>query len=1424
MKFLIIAQKIFYACLLAGAITTAQMNAMQQPQNKHSGFIQSFWSNTKSFFSSATDFIIQKALINPALIWFEGLPRSEQERIVLDSSDGSSAHELFKKMYGEYEYKKLVIYQKPTFVHVQEQRSPLASALLLWADVIHNPLLTSGKELVSEKNSHQTDSTGIQPHNGNTAHLCQSRSNYHFDITDKQVLDNRAITQGVGYKTANLDVLQQLCQSPELQNLPNGITVKVPEFVGVSDNHIKNFLKKNNLDISASWKKLIEEVSSDDIKNFVITPDFIQKLEQLADHIQDIFDSAANQVETEKITLKQLGFDQKLEDLIVLCVKLKAFITTRSTGREDTEELANAGGNASNEIVDASAANVLRGMGTVVSSYFRAKSIGQRALLQDTKLYDVPLMPVLIQRVVSEMDGSSFSGCVSYTREPQGNVPGISISQCTHGHTKGVVDSLVPLDTIICNKTRCHIAIKKKPTRLAPVSNKSKEFALNFVDNNQHRVSAPSLTPVQQKALAQVLEFIERVYGKAMDLELSFDLDNNILYIYQARPLVVKPSDQSPSYIIGDSQLGTALTCTTMSQAGGSLRLINDKNRIIVTPTLDDALNFYLAQRETNNDFDFDLVVVHKQADATSHAAATFNGMSKPVMVTDDYEQLQQWISQHNFQLLADVQKSKLYKIHDTQFKNKTLEQLKAHGLIKDGMCAYPIPHVLSIPEGTPLPTAITLYAELRDEAHEESLESLVEILKCASKDQATLALNTILSRLAKQITIKQQQISCPDNKFFDCIDYLDLNCPLSEIIDMVCFTQPPAQQALEQLNNLFALALELRTDIADQLSCQAYDLKRLFPVALLETLLFQKPNNEIVNSYSYSNVLENYHATISFIKNKVLPLIKNKTISANFLNNREFLALAESGARAAFTENIENKWIIFIAHAAQEFSSEQQETLRNMLTDIINLNMLPAWISTRFASQQGSLQEIVSTLSAEYLQDQFFLKQLKSYKEHLDQTDPTAWQEGSHFEQLRNAFETKIFNWATSLELEQIVKNPDQHPFAYQAAVSIMNTFVGTFDQIIKSIKSTPETKIDIQERAMNFKIMIGKYLELLERWSTFIPNNIIQYHEEWPLDKYLFELKRILNETIANNSELFPSPEFNVNGAALGSATNLKRSRITTLEDLFTTIHQSLLIITSSLETVISIDEKALPGEFRKNADLLTAWVDGETKSYKTGTTFENQVISYHYNIPLENHSMAVVLIYSKTTSRIDISFQFFGERIKRWQIMNIYAQLTAKIYKLSLKDIKLNENGISFTLSHNSLINPTIISQILIDTVSITYDLYDIAFSEIFNESTTALGLVEFIVISLQNEDSLTRSSGLLALDRLLHKVWEVDILVQNQITEKLHSAISFLLQHQDTPLYSSGVLALKACINNIERFGVSIQTRVAEKFSTLQNFLS
>ena len=451
-------------------------------------------------------------------------------------------------------------------------------------------------------------------------------------------------------------------------------TFAVPEFFGISSNQTQQFMEKNlHIDLVNEWAKIISETKLNDdqilaemieTKNF---PDsFLEKTKIIEASINKEFDRFIQDINAEQ----NLKTEQNLSDLFpdIDQNELKRLIASiesnneklmvRSTGKEDTDELANAGGNESVANVSPNTKQLLRAIKIVVASYFSEKSLVQRLASGDRSLRKTPVTPILIQRMIGEKSGEPLPLCgVMFTEETEGalskakfrdsggqiETSGITIIQAAYGHNEGVVNSIVAVDThLVSNDGDVYSVIRPKRFRIAP----TEALTLGRRDNEDDLTQRQALSEEAILALKYLAVQLETFYKKPMDVEYVIDRKTRTIYIVQARPIIHNPEQPAPSYLDFGNPI-VAKMSSVQGQAigvgGGALQLIGNPNEVIATKTIGDALTAYLDRKDKKV---IKVILVGQMAPATSHEATTFRSELKPVIcIPNNFSEVEQWLS-----------------------------------------------------------------------------------------------------------------------------------------------------------------------------------------------------------------------------------------------------------------------------------------------------------------------------------------------------------------------------------------------------------------------------------------------------------------------------------------------------------------------------------------------------------------------------------------------------------------------------------------------------------------------------------------------------------------------------------------------------------------------------------------------------------
>lgn len=356
--------------------------------------------------------------------------------------------------------------------------------------------------------------------------MSKNPSDLQWDLIQSHIKQSADI---YGNKSANLLELDKIAKkiSQEID-----LNVAIPEICPFPNADLLKYLD----DYAPKWRNLWGDFQKDSQNK---APAILAELQKL---IIETFAQPQNKLPKE------------IEDVMVQYTETirkkdpNAMLMVRSTGKEDSLEVANPGGNDSIAAVKLEVQSIKEAMGLVVASYFGEKSFKQR-LLRQQNIFEEPFMPVLLQHMIGEpLKGNLepknvIKSGVMYSSETDTRI------QLAPGHGELIVNSKGPFDTFFVTRENVvHAIIEPKPMRLVPNeivdhSTGKKKRALLETVNPKYLQNMPSISTEIAFKLGKAAKAIEKYYGKPMDIEFVYDPgdpakpNSDILYLVQARPI-----------------------------------------------------------------------------------------------------------------------------------------------------------------------------------------------------------------------------------------------------------------------------------------------------------------------------------------------------------------------------------------------------------------------------------------------------------------------------------------------------------------------------------------------------------------------------------------------------------------------------------------------------------------------------------------------------------------------------------------------------------------------------------------------------------------------------------------------------------------------------------------------------------------------
>ena len=1035
-----------------------------------------------------------------------------------------------------------------------------------------------------------------------------------------------------GNKTANLSRLQAMI----------GQSAKVPPFRGIDTDDVKAYL-------GPQCREKIEALRAQ-LRKDGAAPGSTLSAESRA---------ALQQVRREIVAAftGQHGLPGGDETLSWLHAQDGFSLMVRSTGREDTDTVTNAGGNESIANVQPTVDAVKAAMAKVLASYFSEKSFQQRMVAGDDMLGE-PFVPVLLQRMVGERpDGKVPSSGVLFTRESEGPTAGVSQIQTTFGHNEAVVAGLVPADTFLVDDASIRTIVRRKTERLVPAVG----GGLKPASNPGTMRLQPAITEDVATRLHQLGKVVSAHFGKPMDIEWTFDPESDTIYLLQARPLGLNAS-AAPNHIdAGALAKADVLQGDVLGAAGGVVRQITRPQEVILAPTLAEALRIYLDGPRGGGTAapQIKAVVISEVAEATSHEATTFRGASVPVVRIGDLAEVRAYLGRHDAVLLDTARGA--FAAGPAIFADGRPKD----GIVRDGWAKHPLPARLTTSTARDADEAQrTLGAFARGVAADLNLT-----LEAAQDASPMRALHALLQQAPAAAAPSTAAAGGGPNGF----------AGLLAAIDQADNAAAKAQAWLALLRAATQLGLALRGRAALQGRVDAV-VRQLFDAAA-RAYAAEKSQPGGIEALYQRNWLSALVA-----QDQTPDAVQTDSLAGLAAEHKELVALAraaggapqptEDGAAYAiaaarlgrFTPRPElaQAWRTF-ADACMG-SAAGRASFARLVVDLQTLGIAPVWLNTVFAARTPNSL----TPAAAAALGQRFSAELRPA--NGDAAKAAAWAEGMRAQ--LGKWRGQIGAWADPAQAATLqaafvqdlatpmrTEGPALFANASQAQqlvlVAMLEQVVDLFDQTIKSVSGSTDFADGAKVRL--FTALLAEYGQLLPAWlevaapalagqrravSLAKKTNLelakasaagmLGLHRQMcrlldnPIDDYFDEQAR-------NNmgKTLHPSALFDVRLAKLGNSFSSTSHGPKTAEDYFTFTHQSLLQIVAAANVHLGLSLDKMP----PNLETFARAVLGDIKTLDDKThPFASELVSVNIdaagflariNVPMREHGIQLELM---------------------------------------------------------------------------------------------------------------------------------------------------------------------------------------------------
>jgi hypothetical protein len=1078
-----------------------------------------------------------------------------------------------------------------------------------------------------------------------------------------------------GKKHLNLVKMARVAEALEVP----GITVPLPH--GVQSENVRAFLEKSAPEVFEHWQAL-----SDLFKSYKGTQRFLETPEA-KQHLEDIDVAIARAFSLDN-AYDSLNLAPELVEWVSSVNTAGNYLMVRSTGSEDSKEMANAGGNISKAYVPAEPGPLCAALGDVVRSYFAYGSL-QNQINAGQSPFDKELkLAVTTQELIGEPVGGTndptqipislvlFSDEPLYTGGEKFRVMRLS---ATYGHGEAVVANQgIATDTALVLVSEAHpdqlyvlYDNKDKPYRLAPVADGEGIVHLEKMRNPDDLRSKPALS---KELIARLFHWgvVGQMYfdNEATDMEIV--CKGGEIYPVQGRPVV--RSAMLPTYVDmrrvaaeALSPIVESLQTDVLVSGKASVVEISNPNQVLSSSTLEEAEKKYDKSLHK-------LVVVHQDEPANSHPVVNFSGLQMPCLVAKPgaVEKLLAKVDkEHPAAVCTQAGTVNLWDGSKGDIADFTSEGYAVH----PAKIAVSIPASQKAQPGGP------------QQIPQEVKDLLTAIRSAATKEVAVEKIQQLQAHPFVQEVSRRRE-------------------DLEEQINNQPITAPEITRAFKVVQLFESQLLETLEEAKAVISHQAEDerLKPLLHAKAIESVLVGRLDSAgSVGQYSVPSIMatmENTQALIDY--QKQLPFRAHFADVLLVGNN----AMSKEGGQQW------KDFLLKLEPLAQsgQVTRAQIQSFKDTLKVLKKADALAYWMTfsapgilgEKNANPTKQIDALIATLPQKdiaFFQQQIAMKE--SLEELHDQIDLFAHK--GTFEKGWKALQDYVSPEKQKALSEQM---KDASPMAKVIALKTMAELVEVYDIAIKTMKTSPEWT-DL-EKVKLFKEMLEPSLELLKSWHAGVvrPGAIPEAKGKnaegkewsWPIGKYIGKVEELFKNMPDQVDQLRPSSGFSVSAAVFGSGSDFERHYPQHLEDVFTLLHQNLLVCVGSINNDLNSSDDIAHASLPRNMKAAISTISSvsidqiDVSGVKVGIVYPNRIgldvnedsITVDYNVPLRSHSAHLKLAFNKDTGTISLKGQFLGMTGGgRWGFLGSIVNLMNNASILPLSN-PLNQGSLELTFS--------------------------------------------------------------------------------------------------------------------------------------------